>query len=197
MNPTKTIPETYDLAWDVDMKKDARLNWILQWVAIVWFVIVGWILWQIVSILRPDFVVEIPTDTLGGLFLLVMTLVIIFITIILHELVHGFFFWFFTQEKPLFGFKLNYAYAAAPDWYFPKDKYLVIALSPLVVLTVFGLLAIALIPPAWIGILFLSIVFNAGGAVGDLYIGMRIGVEAQNVWVKDKGDAFEVYRPRR
>jgi hypothetical protein len=192
MNPTKTLPETYSLAWAVDMKKDTRLNWILQLVGMVWFIIAGWVLWKIVSFFRPDFVpqtqFEMSLTLLGGI------LLVILITLILHELIHGLFFWLFTRERPEFGLGPGYAYAAAPDWYFPKGKYLIIGLSPLMVLTVLGLAVISFVPAAWIGILFLAIVFNAGGAVGDLYICIRIGVERPDVWIKDKGDGFEVYR---
>ena len=194
MNPIKTIPETYTLAWAVDMKTDRRLHWLLQFAGMIWFIIASLVLSEIVAVIRPDYVFQIEFETAEALILLGSALVIIFITTILHELVHGFFFWLFTKEKPQFGIGPGYAYAAAPDWYFPKGKYLVIGLSPLVVLTVLGLAAIALIPAGGVAIVFLAIVFNAGGAVGDLYICIRIGGEAKNVWIKDKGDGFEVYR---
>jgi len=194
MNPTKTLPEIHTLAWAVDMKKDPRLNWTLQLVGMVWFIVAAWGLLQIVAILRPHYSLEIRFDLPNGLLALVVMLLIIFITLTLHELVHGFFFWFFTKERPKFGIGPGYAYAAAPDWYFPKGKYLVVGLAPLVVLTVLGLAAIALVPLAWVAAIFLAIVFNAGGAVGDLYICIRIGGEARNVWVKDTGDGFEIYK---
>ncbi|MGC1379209.1 MAG: DUF3267 domain-containing protein [Anaerolineales bacterium] len=194
MNPTKTLPEPYTLAWAVDMKKDRRLHWTLQLAGMVWFFLAGFILLKIVVALRPDFVLEGQFDLWEVLAFALAALLIIFVTAALHELVHGFFFWFFTKERPKFGIGPGYAYAAAPDWYFPKGEYLVVGLAPLVVLTVVGLVAIALVPLAWVGAIFLAIVFNAGGAVGDLYIGIRIGGEARNVWVKDTGDGFEVYR---
>jgi len=192
MNPTKNMPETYALAWAIDMKKDTRLNWILQFSGAVWFVIAAWILLQIIAILRPDYSMEGTFDILT----LVVALLTIFITLILHELIHGFFFWLFTKERPQFGIGPGWAYAAAPDWYFPKGKYLVVGLAPLVVLTVLGLIAIPVVPAAWVAVIFLAIAFNAGGAVGDLYICIRIGGEAPDVWIKDKGDGFEVYRRR-
>jgi hypothetical protein len=197
MNPTKTLPKTYTLAWQVDMKKDARLNWTLQIVGLLWFVVATWALWQIVAILRPDYHIEIKFETAGGMLLLFATvLLVIFITLIVHELVHGLFFWLFTKEKPVFGLGPGYAYAAAPDWFFPKYKYLVIGLSPLILLTVVGLASIPVVPAAWVGIIFLAIVFNAGGAVGDLYICFRIGGERWNIRVRDTGDGFEIYRQR-
>ena len=193
MNPTKTLSETYLLAWAVDMKKDTRLNWALQFIGMLWFVLAGWVLWEVIAILRPDFLTQQINFTLG---FLVGVLMVIFVTLLLHELVHGLFFWLFTRERPAFGVGPGYAYAAAPAWYFPKREYLVIGLSPLLVLTVLGLLMIAVIPPAWLWIAFLAVVFNAGGAVGDLYICLRILGETGEICIRDSGDAFEIYRLR-
>src|SRR5947207_876806 len=109
MNPTKTLPPTYSLAWAVDMKKDARLNWTLQIAGIFWFIIAGWLLWKIVSFLRPDFVPE--TQFAMSLLLLAGIVLVILVTLILHELAHGLFFWLFTREIPTFGVGPGYAYA--------------------------------------------------------------------------------------
>jgi hypothetical protein len=161
MQSTKTLPETYSMAWAVDLKKDTRLNWTLQIVGMFWFLIAGWLLWKIVTFLRPDYV---PGTQLSMSFLLLGGIIlVILITLILHELVHGLFFWLFTGERPQFGIGPGYAYAAAPDWYFPKGKYLVIGLSPLVVLTVLGLAVILFVPTAWLGILFWQL-FSTPGA---------------------------------
>jgi len=199
MKPTKTLPENYTIAWQVDMKKDTRLNWFLQIAGLLWFVIAGWALWQIVILLRPGYPVEIGSEIIDGVMLLALlplVLLVIFVTLFVHELVHGLCFWLFSREKPAFGLGPGYAYAAAPDWFFPKTRYLVIGLSPLVTLTVAGLAAIAAVPSAWVAIVFLSIVFNAGGAIGDMYVCMRIGCESRDVLVRDNGDRFEIYRPR-
>ncbi len=194
MNPTKILPETHALAWAVDMKKDRRLHWMLQLAGLVWFFFASFIVLKIMAVLRPDFTLEAKFDIAGVLLAALAALLIIFVTVTLHELVHGFFFWFFAKARPQFGLGPGYAYAAAPDWYFPKGQYLVIGLAPLVVLTIMGLLAIAIAPIAWLPTLFLAIVFNAGGAIGDIYVCIRIGVEAPDVWIKDTGDGFELYR---
>ena len=194
MNPTKNLPDTHALAWAVDMKKDTRLNWTLQIVGLFWFVLVGWALWKIVPILRPDYIVMGQFTV--SIWFLVYALLVIFIVLILHELVHGLFFWLFTSEMPVFGMGPGYAYAAAPDWYFPKGRYLVVGLSPLVLLSVVGLAIIPTIPVAWLWVVLLAIIFNAGGAVGDLYICLRIMGEADDIWVRDNGDGFEIYRQR-
>ncbi len=54
---------------------------------------------------------------------------VLIVTLVLHELVHGLCFWSFTRDRPRFGWKLIYAYAAAPGWYLPRGRYLTVALE--------------------------------------------------------------------
>lgn len=195
MNPTKTLPATHSLAWAVDMKKDRRLHWWLQVAGLIWFFIATFIMLGVVAVLRPGFALTSEFKSIWEVLLTgAATLVVLFVTVTLHELVHGLFFWIFSKSRPHFGLGPGYAYAAAPEWYFPKGQYIVIGLAPLVVLTIVGLLAIIIVPLAWVPALFLAVIFNAGGAIGDLYVCARIGAEAPNIWVKDTGDGFEVYR---
>lgn len=194
MKPTKTLPENYNLGWAVDMKKDTRLNWALQVAGMLWFVLAGGLLWRFIIILRPADIG--PAQFPLSFSFLAGILIVIFVTLSLHELVHGLFFWLFTHEKPEFGIGPGYAFAAAPGWYFPRGRYFIVALAPFVLLTAVGLLLLALVPAAWLGLLFFAIVFNAGGAVGDLYISMRIWREAPDIWIRDRGDGFEIYRRR-
>lgn len=197
MPPTQTLPENYALAWDVNMKRDKRLNIILQVLGLGWMALAGWLFASLVFWMRPDFN-EATRKGLGGDLLigLLLILVVMLITLTLHELVHGLFFWFFSQRRPEFGIGPGYAFAAMPDWYFPKGQYLIIGLSPLVGLTMLGLGVIAFAPLTWIGLVFAGVVINAGGAIGDLYVCGRIAREAEDVWIKDTGDGFQVYRRR-
>jgi hypothetical protein len=192
MEPTKSLPQTHTLAWAVDMKKDWRLNLLLQVVGMGWFFLIGWWLWNVVHAMRPDYVPQaLFYKALPSLAVILATL---FVVLTLHELVHGAFFWIFTGESPKYGIGPGYAYAAAPDWFFPKGQYLIVGLSPLIVLTMVGLVFIAFVPVMWVGIISLGVVFNAGGAIGDLYVCARIAREAGDAWVKDRGDGFEVYK---
>jgi predicted CDP-diglyceride synthetase/phosphatidate cytidylyltransferase len=66
----------------------------------------------------------------------------------------------------------------------------------LVALTVLGLAWCAFAPVTWIGWIFTGVVINVGGAIGDLYVCWRIAREAEDVWVKDTGNGFQVYTRR-
>jgi len=193
VNPTQTLPENYSLAWDVNMKRDLRLNILLQIIGTVWLLVAGAGLWWVFVRLRPGLPLGfwLSGEILSWLLGFVLALLI---SITLHELVHGAFFWAFAGQPPRFGIGPGYAYAAMPGWYFPKRKYLVVGLSPLVVLTVLGLACVPFLPGWLLGPFFWGLVINAGGAIGDLYICLRIAREAMDVWVQDHGDGFEVYR---
>jgi hypothetical protein len=194
MKPTQTLPVNYVLAWDLNLKHNTRLNIILQIVGVAWMALAGWLLTSYVMWLRPDFAEAFKKGfqiELSGMLLLLAVLVI---ALLIHELVHGLFFWLFAGQRPEFGIGPGYAFAAMPDWFYPKYKYLAVGLSPLLVITCLGLLASAFVPLAWLGLLLSAIIFNAGGAIGDIYVCWRIARESKQVWVKDTGDGFQVYR---
>lgn len=179
------------------MKRDKRLNIILQFVGLGWMVLAGWLLAALLAWMRPGFFNTIPTRISIGLLIdLMLFLVVMVVTIVVHELVHGLFFWLFAGRRPNFGIGPGYAFAGLPDWFFPKQQYLVIGLSPFVALTILGLAWCVFAPLPLVGQVFAGMVVNAGGAIGDLYVCWRITREAGDVWVKDTGDGFQVYRRR-
>lgn len=192
MNPTPTLPETHSLAWEVSLKRNTRLNILLQVAGVFWVGLVALFLWWAFALLRPSGVALVFSgDNFAflGQFLLAMV-----VSIGLHELAHGAFFWWFAKSPPQFGVGPGYAYAAMPGWYFPKRQYLVVGLAPLVGLTALGLVLVPFLPGWLVVPFFWGMVLNAGGAIGDIYICIRIAREAEDVWVKDLGDGMEVYR---
>ncbi len=181
----------------MDMKRDKRLNIILQILGLGWMALAGWLLANVLIWLRPDFYEAVRVGVSGNLLLgLLLILVVMAIAILCHELVHGSLFWFFARRRPEFGVGPGYAFAAMPDWFFPRGQYLVIGLGPLVGLTLLGLAFSIFAPITWLGLIFAGMVINAGGAIGDLYVCWRIAREADDIWVKDMGDGFQVYRRR-
>jgi hypothetical protein len=106
---------------------------------------------------------------------LLLLLIITPITILLHEFIHGIAFW-------LYGYRVTYgvawelaaAYAGAFHQLQKRNDMLVIALTPLVVLTTLCLcLLMASSRILSIGALMATIL-NIGGAVGDLYLVWRL-----------------------
>jgi hypothetical protein len=130
---------------------------------------------------------------LGVLVFAVSVLAINIAVVVLHEGVHGVFFWLFTRQRPVFAFRWAYASAAAPGWYIPRLPFLWVGLSPLVLLSLLGVALMPFLPPGWMPALVGFLTFNAAGAVGDLYICAWALTQPADCYVQDAGDRVSLY----
>jgi hypothetical protein len=128
MQPLRRLPTDYEQHMAIDLSKNRVLLVALQ-----------------VRTESPNLALQLSSLTDLVTFIGVV-LLLLAVQVILHELIHGFFFWFFTRSRPTFGFKGFYAYAAAPDWYLPRNQHLIVALAPLVLITGLGLVLLTFVP---------------------------------------------------
>jgi hypothetical protein len=191
--PTKNLPETYQLINRIDLRENFRLALSLNIAAIPLFFGFSWLFLKITNALRPDSI-EL-WGVLGDLRNGVVILLAVIIIIILHELTHGFFFWYFTRTRPKFAFKFVYAYASSPNWYIPRNQYLLIGLSPLILLSIFGFVLIQVLPIYWVAVVYIMITFNAAGAVGDIMICGWLLTKPRQFYIRDEGDAVQIFAP--
>ena len=172
----------------------------LNMAAVPLLLVFGWLFARLIILLRsinpfPKGVLSFFT-TVSGWELLAFPLSII-LMLVVHELVHGLFFWLFTRERPRFALKAGYAFAAAPEWYLPGPQYIIVGLSPFVLITLMTvLLAVFVIPPLVPYLLFIS-TFNAAGALGDLIVVGWVLRQPNTVLVKDEGDIFTSFAPEQ
>jgi hypothetical protein len=190
---TRTLPEGYRKVWGLDMRKTGNLI-IANVAGIPVLILAAFATFYVASRLRPA-----SELGLGGTIPVILQLVILIISVILmlvvHEGVHGLCFWIFTRSKPRFALKIFYAYAAAPEWYLPKWLYFTTATAPFVVITLLGFLGIAVCPPWFITPLMAVIIFNASGAVGDLWVSGALLFRSPLVLAQDDGDAISFFEP--
>lgn len=149
--------------------------------------------------MRPSNSLEIFSGNIDGLAGLIrwigLLLGVVAVMIVLHEGLHGLFFWIFTGKRPVFAIRWSYAYAAAPGCFIPRGLYMVVGLAPLVILTTAGL---ALIPVVPISLLFFLVLFtalNLAGAVGDIWVVGWLLRKSPSTLVRDFGDQIEVFEP--
>jgi hypothetical protein len=57
-----------------------------------------------------------------------------------------------------------------PGWYFPRNQYILIGISPLIVITLIGILLLVILPISTLNLVLIGLVLNASGAVGDLFV---------------------------
>jgi hypothetical protein len=197
MHAVTTLPSGYRSSRTITLAHNSGLFIGLNLAGFVLFVAFGLLFLFLAAHLSPAFTMN-GSGTLSGWGLLIIPGVLIAsfpFTMIVHELIHGLFFWIFTRKRPSYGFKGLYAYAAAPDFYIPRNQFILIGLAPFVVMSLVG---IALLPFTSLGValtIVLILTMNAAGAVGDFYVVGVLLAQAPSTMIRDFGDGMAFYRP--
>lgn len=202
MKPLRQLPENYIEIGSLNLEKNTRALLILNLIGAGLLVLSGWLFIRAAFWLRPDEAGQVirMSDyfSIGlsqALRWIALLLAITAGMLLLHEAIHGLFFWLFTKMRPVFGIGPGYAYAAAPGWFLPGRQYLVVGLAPLVVISVMSFLLLAVAPPGWFLPVILFASFNASGAVGDIAVAIWLLRQSRECLANDRGDAVTLYKP--
>lgn len=202
MRAAKHLPAGYQEYLTINLAKNKLLFVLLNIAGLALFVGFGWLFVQITLLLRPDAapLMQVLDDSSGGGVMFTLpfawvwgTLLALLLVPVLHEAAHGLCFWLFTRDRPRFAYNVFYAYAAAPDWYIPRNPYLIVGLAPLVLLSLVGVGLLPLVPQPSVPLLVAFLVLNAAGAVGDLAIICWLLFQPSNLLARDTGDAITLY----
>lgn len=118
------------------------------------------------------------------------------VIVLLHELVHGLAFWILTRVRPEFGLVPGYAFCGAPPGSFlPRDRFIVVALAPLLVLSLAGLWLMAWVPLLLAPVVGVYLVAHTAGAAADLASVGWLLRRSRSVYVWDPGPTLIVYAP--
>ena len=120
----------------------------------------------------------------------------VLLTLGLHELIHG-------VTMRMFGAKSKYAiiwqgmlYATSPS-YARRNNYVLVALAPFVSLSVFFVLAMWLLQGTlWVALLGICGIFNAAGAIRDMWITTIVLRYPAAAYVIDERDGMRVFLPK-
>lgn len=78
-----------------------------------------------------------PVESNFRMWSILVTFLLLFVLVILHELIHGLFFKIFNPAgKVKFGFKNGMAYATSPFSFYTKGKFAAISLAPFILITI-------------------------------------------------------------
>ena len=126
---------------------------------------------------------------------LLIALTVLIMVLILHELVHGVMMLFFGA-RPHFGIMWKEAmfYATSPGFAYPRGQYLLVALAPLVVISLLAVLAMILLAgTAWVALAAFVAMFNAAGSIGDLWISLVVLHYPAHAYVIDERDGIRIF----
>ena len=160
------LPEGYRLVKTIDVK-DKKVGVILNLIAAVPLVI---------SLIVAYFAMGRPmlfknVDSLGLILHALVLFVSLIVYIILHELVHGAVYKFFTREKLTFGMTFTAAFCGVPNVYVYRKPALAAVLAPFVVfLPIFLTLCFVLPTPLMKMLASFMLGMHIGGCAGDLWM---------------------------
>lgn len=121
---------------------------------------------------------------------LISIMLLFFISLVLHEAIHGLFFKVFGAKKVTFGFKRGMAYAEASGSYFRAWQFKVIALSPFVGLSLLYFILAQYIPIS----AFLLFALHTSGCVGDFYFIYLLIKFKEIDWIEDTETGINLYK---
>ncbi len=191
MQPTTILPEEYEPNGVFDIN-NMRLALLLNGIGVGLLFVFGWLFIRLADSLNQEYEVQSFRQLLSqyNWWGLLLTLVGV---VVLHELAHALFFWLFTKKRPFLGIGPGYAYAAAPDWYFPRNQFLIIGLAPLVMLSAAGLLLVPFVGKTAVAWITLFITLNGAGAVGDLYVCGWLLARPATTLIRDEGPVIHLF----
>ena len=189
-NSTQTLPAGYIQSGQIDLKKDKRLTILLNFGAVIVLALSFYLLSVFTAWVRPDIMTFSVTITLTNM---LSALVLTVLILPLHEGIHGLFFWIFSRSRPVFGLRPLYAYAGAPNWFFPKEQFAITALGPLLIIGAAGLLLLLLAPINWILIILLLVALNTSGAIGDVFVFIRLLKSSPTSFTNDTGEVVTFF----
>lgn len=110
--------------------------------------------------------------------------------VVLHELIHGLFYYSFTKQKLVFGMSLVAAYCGLKEGYVNKLTALISGLAPFVIFSIVFILVIAFVPASpWLLVLAFVFASHIGGCCGDIYYAgvLLFKYNKKQVLVSDNG----------
>ena len=181
------LPAHYEKFKVIDLEKDKKTFWLVNLMSVVLAVgmfLIGCAIvpfhvrdWAIGEIVMAAFVCVL--GCVGYIFL--------------HEGVHGIFIYGFSKEVPTFGLRGAFAYTGSLS-FFSKVQYIIIALSPVVILGMVLFITNFFCVGVWFWAVYFIQIINISGAAGDYFVSIKMLTYPKDILVRDTGTETTVYR---
>ncbi|HSM24217.1 MAG TPA: DUF3267 domain-containing protein [Anaerolineaceae bacterium] len=197
MIATQSLPLNYQPSGKFDLK-NMKLIVLMNVAGLIILIFSLWIFSLLLTHIRPEinnsfsFQVSSLSTIVISIAKLLFTIIVV---MLLHEGFHAYFFWLFSRHKPIIGFKGAYAYASLPGWYLPRNQYLLIVIAPLIFITLIGVILFVFMPASIVNLVFVALVINTSGAVGDLFVVIWLLTKPTATYALDQIDTIEFFVP--
>jgi len=197
LKATQYLPEGYQELGMLDLNENRGLAMILTLSGVGILFGVGWLLMESLSFLRPEYlssenilIITGMREFWRGLLLLIVSMSLM---IFLHAGFRGLMFLIVTRQRPKLGFRGFYAYTSAPEWYIPRPAFLLISLTPVVLVTILGVAAVPIVPLNLIPGVLLLVSLNFAGALNDIVTAIWLLRRPKGILIQDYGDGVRFF----
>jgi len=197
--PTQNLPKTYHQVAKLDLNENRGLALILTLSGVGLLFGVSWLLIQSLVFLRPEYlssenilVITGMREFWRGVLLLILS---IGLMIVLYSGFRGLMFLLITHQRPKLSIRGFFAYTSAPEWYIPRSAYLFISLTPVVLITLVGLVTVPIVPLNLVPGVLLVVSLNFAAALNDIVTAYWLLRKPKDILVQDYRDGVKVYEP--
>ncbi len=197
LKATQDLPEGHQELGMLDLNKNRGMAMILTLSGVGTLFGVGWLLMESLSFLRPEYlssenilIITGMREFWRGLLLLIVSMSLM---IFLHAGFRGLMFLIVTRQRPKLGFRGFYAYTSAPEWYIPRPAFLLISLTPVVLVTILGVAAVPIVPLNLIPGVLLLVSLSFAGALNDFVAAVWLLRRPKGILIQDYGDGVRVF----
>ena len=184
------LPKGYSLVRKIDLKDSKRESLLVNGISLVLLILMvlpG-------NLYAPFSIVffKITKNEHGELLFMFLAILALILYIFAHEAIHGVFMKKYSGIKVKYGFTGLFAYAGSTA-FFGKKHYIIIALSPIIILGLVLILLNVVVPKEWFWFIYILQITNISGAAGDLYVTYIMSKMPEDILTQDLGISMTMY----
>jgi hypothetical protein len=195
---TQELPENFRQIEELDLNKNRGLSMILTLTGIGLLFGVSWLLLQSLSFLRPEYLSTENILIITGMREFWRGVLLLIVSMGLMTILYSGFRWLMflivTRQHPTLSVRGFSAYTTAPAWYIPRRTYLLISLTPVVLITLFGVAAIPIVPLNFVPGVMLVVSLNFAAAINDIVTAYWLLRRPKDILIQSYQDGVRVFK---
>jgi hypothetical protein len=180
---TNELPKNYRFSHKFDLKTHKKISLLIQ----VIFMIIA--LSMVGLAIGFDFPIKSDMKTITKI---IITVGLVIIYMILHELIHGVTIQLLSKKKPNYSFRFPYLITGSQS-YFNKKSFFLIALAPVIMWGTILLIAILFVSNTLFLSFYIVLGFNFAGSAGDYVQVYYLSKLPSDVLLQDDGYETKVF----
>jgi len=198
LESTQELPENFRQIEELDLNKNRGLSMILTLTGIGLLFGVSWLLLQSLSFLRPEYLSTENILIITGMREFWRGVLLLIVSMGLMTILYSGFRWLMflivTRQHPTLSVRGFSAYTTAPAWYIPRRTYLLISLTPVVLITLFGVAAIPIVPLNFVPGVMLVVSLNFAAGINDIVTAYWLLRRPKDILIQSYQDGVRVFK---